>query len=153
MFEIHHQSIEQDIRRFALSIAANVHEASDLMQYAWEKSLHVMDLSDWPYHKQKAWFYRVMKNQLIDIRRKDKRHVLLSETEEPVFLPAEIHTFEMMDLLDHLSPTQKDIVFKRYWLGFTSTEIGKELAIPAGTVRYQLTKAVQRLRDLLKEEQ
>ncbi|UTR05842.1 RNA polymerase sigma factor [Alkalihalobacillus sp. LMS6] len=152
MFEIHHQLLEQDIRRFALSIAANVHEASDLMQYAWEKSLHVMDLSDWPYHKQKAWFYRVMKNQLIDIRRKDKRHVLLSKTEEPVFSPTEIHTFEMMDLLDDLSPTQKDIVFKRYWLGFTSSEIGKELEIPASTVRYQLTKAVQRLRDLLKEE-
>jgi len=152
MFEIHHQLLEQDIRRFALSIATNVHEADDLMQYAWEKSLYVLDLSDWPYHKQKAWFYRVMKNHLIDIRRKDKRHVLLSETEEPVFSPTEIHTFEMMDLLDDLSPTQKDIVFKRYWPGFTSSEIGKELEIPASTERYQLTKAVQRLRDLLEEE-
>ncbi|KQL56614.1 MULTISPECIES: RNA polymerase sigma factor [Bacillaceae] len=146
-----HKALERDIQSFALSIAANEHEANDLIQYAWEKSLSYKELHEWPYYKQKAWFYRVMKNELIDLRRKHRREIGLDETKEPVFFPTEFNNLEIIELLNKLPPKQKDLVFKRYWLGLSSTEIGKSLNIPSGTVRYQLTKAIGFLRQLIQE--
>ncbi len=125
-----YESLKKDVDRFAYSIARHEQEGKDLVQDAWEKSLKEDDLLDLPRHKQKAWFYRVMKNKLIDLRRKDQR---LSQWEEQMDLP--VHDFpyqhlEMTELLSHLSEELSDIVFKRYWIGLSSKEIGQQLGLP-----------------------
>ncbi len=58
----------------------------------------------------------------------------------------------MTELLAHLPIDLNDIVFKRFWLGMTSQEIGKQQQIPASTVRYKLRMALQILRTKLEEE-
>ncbi len=148
-----YRRIENDLRRFAASIARHQQEADDLIQSAWEKALYVQDIETWPYYKQKAWFYRVMKNQLIDLKRKQaKESSYTDERDEPVFIVSGYSAIEMIELLESLTPTQSSIVFKRYWVGLSSQEIGEQLQIPASTVRYQLANAIQTLRSLLKEE-
>lgn len=139
--------LNNDLLRFSCSIARHEQEAFDLMQDAWEKSLHVNELSSWPYHKQKAWFYRVMKNALIDTRRKQKRESALADFDEPVFIASGFSAFETTELLQALPTKQREIVFKRYWIGLSSNEIGAELNLPASTVRYQLAQAIQKLRE------
>lgn len=148
-----YSDIKNDLRRFAFSIARHEQEGEDLIQSAWEKALQVQEIETWPYYKQKAWFYRVMKNQLIDLKRKQAKEQGFDQLiEEPVFIVSGYSSIEMMELLKNLTPTQRSIVFKRYWVGLSSQEIGEQLKIPASTVRYQLANAIQLLRTILKED-
>ncbi|MCA1025066.1 MULTISPECIES: RNA polymerase sigma factor [Cytobacillus] len=146
-------SLRDDLYKFASSIAYDEHEAQDLIQQALEKAMHLDDLSSWPKYKQKAWFYRVMKNQLIDQRRKFKREMNIDQNEE-VILPTFMKTsIEMVELLSQLSAIESDIIFKKYWIGLKSDEIAIKLGLSASTVRYHLAKAMKKLRKILEEEQ
>jgi RNA polymerase sigma-70 factor (ECF subfamily) len=44
----------------------------------------------------------------------------------------------------------RDIVYKRYWLGMTSKEIGDSLSLPPSTVRYHLSSAISLLKNKYK---
>jgi len=148
-----YEKLKVDLHRFALSISRHEHEANDLVQDAVMKSLKESELYSLPEYKQKAWFYRVMKNKLIDERRKEKR---LSEWEDDFDIPAQALTgnhVEMAELLSHLPSELSDIVFKRYWLGLNSKEIGGQLELPASTIRYKLHKAINRLRLIMEMEE
>lgn len=150
--EIMYENLKEDLFRFARSISRHEQEAFDLVQDAFEKSLKETDLLSLPLYKQRAWFFRVMKNRLIDDRRKETR---LSAWEEETDFPEQqyaVNQLEMADLLSHLTPEMSDLVFKRYWLGMTSREIGGQLGIPAATVRYKLHFAIKKLRKLLEED-
>ena len=150
--ETMYESLKDDLNRFARSISRHGQEADDLVQDALEKSLKEEALLALPIYKQRAWFFRVMKNRLIDDRRKDQR---LSEWEEELdFAERQLAAtgLEMAELLSHLPPELGDLVFKRYWLGMTSREIGEQLQIPPATVRYKLHFAIKKLRDQLEEE-
>lgn len=150
--ETMYENLKNDLVRFARSISRHEQEADDLMQDALEKSLKEKELVNLPIHKQRAWFFRVMKNRLIDDRRKDQR---MSEWEEEMDFPEQtlaLNRLEMTELLSHLSPEMGDLIFKRYWLGMTSKEIGGQLQVPAATIRYKLHFAIKKLRDILEEE-
>ncbi|MCJ8009222.1 RNA polymerase sigma factor [Lederbergia wuyishanensis] len=148
-----YEKLKTDLHRFALSISRHEHEANDLVQDALMKSLKETELFSLPEYKQKAWFYRVMKNKLIDERRKENR---LSEWDEDFDIPAQVFTgnhIEMAELLSHLPAELSDIVFKRYWLGLNSKEMGKQLGLPPSTIRYKLHMAIKRLRSIMEMEE
>jgi RNA polymerase sigma-70 factor, ECF subfamily len=144
-------TLENDLHRFAASIARHGQEADDLVQQALEKALTRPELVNLPVHKQRAWFFRVMKNQLIDDRRREKR-VTGWEDELDFPVPEQaLSPVEVNEMLRALSDEQRDIVFKRYWVGLTSQDIGTQLGLPPATVRYKLSKAVKKLRKKLEE--
>ncbi|WP_422124249.1 RNA polymerase sigma factor [Planococcus sp. X10-3] len=150
--ETMYENLKSDLVRFARSISRHEQEADDLVQDALEKSLKQEELVDLPIYKQRAWFFRVMKNRLIDDRRKDQR---ISEWDEETDFPEPalaVNRLEMTELLAHLTPELGDLVFKRYWLGMTSREIGEQLQVPAATIRYKLHFAIKKLRDIMEEE-
>ncbi|MGI2328062.1 RNA polymerase sigma factor [Planococcus sp. YIM B11945] len=147
-----YENLKADLHRFARSISRHEQEADDLVQDALEKSLYEQELLELPIYKQRAWFFRVMKNRLIDDRRKD---TWLSAWEDDTDFPEKhlaMNPVEMADLLSHLSPEMSDLVFKRYWLGMTSKEIGEQLNVPAATVRYKLHFAVKTLRRIMEDD-
>lgn len=147
-----YEKLKDDFFRFARSIARHEQEANDLVQDAMIKSLNEPELLSLPEYKQRAWFFRVMKNRLIDDRRKEQR---LTQWEDDFDFPiqqAGISHLEMTELLKHLPQDLSDLIFKRYWLGLSSQEIGDQLSIPASTVRYKLHLAIKKLRTILEEE-
>lgn len=147
-----YENLKDDLHRFARSISRHEQESYDLVQDALVKSLKEEQLLTLPEYKQRAWFYRVMKNQLIDDRRKEKR---LTDWEDDLDFPVQgfaTNHIEVAELLGHLPQELSDLIFKRYWLGLSSQEIGKQLAIPASTVRYKLHIAIKRLRTILEED-
>nr|WP_040950817.1 RNA polymerase sigma factor [Gorillibacterium massiliense] len=145
-----YEELKSDLYRFARSISRHEQEADDLVQDAWVKALKEEDFSGWPVYKQRAWFYRVMKNRMIDERRKEKR---LTVWEEDTVNAAEPlvgdDPVDAAELLSHLPGELSNIVFKRYWLGLNSREIGKQLGIPDATVRYKLQQAMKQLRKIM----
>ncbi len=147
-----YENLKIDLHRFARSISRHGQEADDLVQDALEKSLKEPGLHALPVYKQRAWFFRVMKNRLIDDRRKDQR---ISEWEDEMDFPEQtlaMNRLEVAELLSHLTLEMGDLVFKRYWLGMTSREIGDQLQVPAATIRYKLHFAIKKLRDILEDE-
>lgn len=147
-----YEKLKDDLFRFARSIARHGQEANDLVQDAMIKSLNEPELLSLPEYKQRAWFFRVMKNRLIDDRRKEQR---LTQWEEDLDFPIQqmgVSHLEITDLLRHLPQDLSDLIFKRYWLGLSSQEIGGQLGVPASTVRYKLHLAIKRLRTILEEE-
>lgn len=143
----------EEIHRFARSISRHEQEAADLVQDAMEKSLSQENLAELPVHKQRAWFFRVMKNRLIDDRRKEARLSYHDEDLELPQQPVAMSPVEMSELLGQLEPELSSLVFKRYWLGMNSTEIGVQLGMPAATVRYKLHFAIKRLRTYLEDDE
>ncbi|MDQ0975081.1 RNA polymerase sigma-70 factor (ECF subfamily) [Neobacillus niacini] len=146
-----YEKFKDDLFRFARSIARHGQEANDLVQDAMIKSLNEPELLSLPEYKQRAWFFRVMKNRLIDDRRKEQR---LTQWEEDLDFPIQLGVshLEITDLLRHLPQDLSDLIFKRYWLGLSSQEIGGQFGVPASTVRYKLHLAIKRLRTILEEE-
>ncbi|MDQ0253490.1 RNA polymerase sigma-70 factor (ECF subfamily) [Evansella vedderi] len=147
-----YEKLKLDLYRFARSIARHEQEANDLVQDALVKALGEKKLYSLPEYKQRAWFYRVMKNQLIDERRMDKR---LIEWEEDLDIPIPFiatEHLEMSELLSQLPLEFSDLIFKRYWLGLSSKEIGEQVGVPASTVRYKLHLGIKQLREIMEEE-
>jgi RNA polymerase sigma-70 factor, ECF subfamily len=147
-----YERLKDDLFRFAKSIARHGQEANDLVQDAMVKALNEPQLLSLPEYKQRAWFFRVMKNRLIDDRRKEQRLTEWEEDFDFSIQEAGVSHLEINELLAHLPQDLSDLIFKRYWLGLSSQEIGGQLGVPASTVRYKLHLAIKRLRTILEEE-
>lgn len=150
-----YENLKADVYRYARSLVKNEFEAEDLVQDAFMKAMNEPKLAGLPVHKQKSWFFRVIKNRMIDISRREKRFVSWEEDRDldaATFFPVSSSNIEMTEWLARLPPSQSDIVFKRYWLGMSSQEIGKQLGIPAATVRYKLQTAIKKLRKLWEDD-
>lgn len=147
-----YEKVKDDLLRFAKSIARHEQEAHDLIQDAMVKSLNEPQLLSLPEYKQRAWFFRVMKNRLIDDRRKEQRLTQWEDDFDFSIQEAGSSHLEITELLAHLPQELSDLIFKRYWLGLSSQEIGEQLRIPASTVRYKLHLAIKKLRTIMEEE-
>lgn len=147
-----YEKLKDDLFRFARSIARHEQEANDLIQDAMIKSLKEPELLSLPDYKQRAWFFRVMKNRLIDDRRKEQRFTAWEDDFDFSIREAGVSHLEITELLGHLPQDLSDLIFKRYWLGLSSQEIGGLLGLPSSTVRYKLHLAIKRLRTILEEE-
>jgi RNA polymerase sigma-70 factor, ECF subfamily len=147
-----YEALKDDLFRFARSIARHGQEANDLVQDALVKSLNEPKLLSLPDYKQRAWFFRVMKNRMIDDRRKEQRLTQWEDDFDFSIQEAGISQMEITELLARLPQELSDLIFKKYWLGLSSQEIGGQLGVPASTIRYKLHLAIKRLRTILEEE-
>lgn len=59
---------------------------------------------------------------------------------------------EILRALACLPPRQRAVIVQRYYLGMTEQEMAESLSAPAGTIKWLLNTARQRLRDLLHQE-
>jgi RNA polymerase sigma-70 factor (ECF subfamily) len=57
------------------------------------------------------------------------------------------------DALAVLPPEQRQVLFMAYFEGYTQTGIAERLRQPLGTIKTRIRLAMQKLRDLLREEQ
>lgn len=121
-----------------------------------------------------SWLYRVVLNQSIDLRRRERRRRFVPLDEKPSDkrgspttdaaiepaspLPAPDANAERTELveavrrgIDRLSPKLAAVVILRYPQGMSYEEIGEILELPPGTVRSRLNRAHAALREILGE--
>jgi len=121
-----------------------------------------------------SWLYRVVLNQSIDLRRRERRHRArsLSDASSSTDDRAQSPTDSWADppsprpspetvaqsaerarwihaAIDRLSPKLAAVVVLRYPEGLSYEEIGEVLGLPPGTVRSRLNRAHAALRDIL----
>jgi len=141
--------------RVAYLITQDSVMAEDIMQNAF---LRVYDRADQfdlarPFE---PWLMRIVINLALQTVGSQRQLVNLEALVLPDPTPdpatqAEIHEEEqaVREALAVLSPEQRAVVVFRYYLGYTESEMARELEEPLGTVRWRLHAAHRRLRGLL----
>lgn len=145
-----YENYERALRGYAISLTGNRSEAEDLVQETFLRALSNMQLLEiLPSCQVKSWLYKVLKNCMIDTRRRKKLEVL-SDPEEDNYdysIESEVLSKVMIsEALSCLSPKDRSIMYKKYYMGLTSAEIAKSMSIPDSTVRYRIHMAIKQLK-------
>jgi RNA polymerase sigma-70 factor (ECF subfamily) len=129
--------------------------AEDIMQNAFLRVYDRIDQFDLtrPFE---PWLMRIVINMALQATGSQQRLVDLDALALPDPTPdpaaqAEAHEEEraVREALAALSPEQRAVVVFRYYLGYTESEMVRELEEPLGTIRWRLYAAHKRLRGLL----
>lgn len=145
---------EQRLWRYATGLTGDSDRADDLVQETFIRAMaHINTLNRLNRHQRQAWLYKVLKNLYLDQQRKRQRMQTMFNQLAQI---ASQDTFPVVDatfygLFDRIPARYRSLLEKRYILGMTSTEIGRDLGIPAATVRSRLRLAIQWLRENLSE--
>ncbi|WP_207426024.1 RNA polymerase sigma factor [Pedobacter sp. SYSU D00535] len=107
----------------------------------------------------KAWLRRIIVNTAIDHRRKNLKHMNNGDLEEAAYLGKapdavdQLSAKDILKLLDRL-PEVHRMVFNLYEIdGYSHEEIGSMLAIPVSSSRVYLSRAKEKLRKYLNQQQ
>lgn len=126
--------------------------AADAVQSAFLKAWQAVDGYD-PARPLGAWLHAIVRRAAIDIHRRSGRAETVvadhdgldvPETTDPdleqVWLAGQVSA-----ALAELPRSERDILTRRYYRGRTLEEIAAELALPVGTVKSRLSRALRKL--------
>lgn len=144
------EEYRERLTRYAGNLTHDSARADDLVQETFIQAMtHLELLNQLNTYQRQTWLYQVLKNRFLDQLRAYRRKQALFEQLAQQSLNddhsglAGALPYELFDLV----PLRyRDLLRRRYILGFTSDEIGKQLGIPAATVRSRLRLAIEWLR-------
>ncbi len=148
--EFNHQliSLEDHLKRFALSLTANSEDALDLIQETYIKALNSRNRFT-EHTNFKAWIYTIMKNTFINnYRRSVRENTVFDNTRDLYYLngaksvevatpDSQMTAKEIQNVLDNLEDEYR-IPFQMYFDGYKYKEIADELDIRIGTVKSRI---------------
>jgi RNA polymerase sigma-70 factor (ECF subfamily) len=150
------------LMRYLASIVNHRQDAEDLFQGTWVRVAERIDRFD-PGRPFGPWLFRLARNAAYDHLRRRRwlrpfESRRRSETGQP---PAEEQRPDPRDfgqevmsrdivakLLAGLDPGQREIVHLRFWAELSYEEIAELCAVPIGTVKSRLSRALARLGEL-----
>lgn len=151
--------------RTAYLITRDRAAAEDIVQTAFLR-VHERIHQFHPDRPFEPWFLRVVINDAVKSASRSQRQVsidanlaendltladiLVDPTPEPAdeFERTEIRQ-AVWDAMGQLTPKQRAVAVLRYYLGYGEAEMAEYLTVPAGTVKWRLHAARERLRELL----
>ena len=138
---------ENRLYRAALSLLGDAHEAEDAVQDAFVRYL---ERAPEELENPGAWLMRVLVNNCKSRLRLAWRRV----GPLPDTLPAPaVEEREVLEELFALPPADRAVLHLYYYEGYTTDEIARITGQRPGTVRTRLSRAREKLRRLLTEEQ
>jgi RNA polymerase sigma-70 factor (ECF subfamily) len=150
------QRYQNRILKLAYDFLGDFEQAKDAAQEIFMKAfnkVHTFEArSSFP-----TWINKIAVNTCLDIQRQQKRrpiHEQLSKQSAEQTSPTQ--ALESRDLLEtalkDLSEKQKTVLILRYFQGMTVLEISEILEIAENTVRIHIYRAMNKLRQKLREE-
>lgn len=147
----------------AASLLKNPEEAQDVIQEVFIRAMKEERIFE-PDFKVQAWLYTVTRNLCFNLLRDRKRRsaLLAREPAQELQLPTRAHDpfearaeeeaqVEMTTALNALSGDHRDILYLRYYQDLSYGEIADTLSLKLGTVMSRLSRARDRLHDVLAE--
>jgi len=146
-FETFYRSHARLVYALALSRTGDRAAAEDMTQEAFVRAWQSFGLiARLDAAAQRAWLLRTARNLAVDAWR---RREVWRSSPLPIDPPGAAEEPELrLDVwqaLSELDQDQRDLVIMRYLLDLNSTEIGRVLDLPPGTVRRRLSDARQLL--------
>lgn len=133
----------------------------DTMANVWQKA----HLFNYEKGSPSTWIFTIARNIRFDMLRKQQNRkedicsedlwpVLFEQTSDPNEADLEEQTTlsQVGEFLDKLPDKQQVVIEAIYVKGKSQQEVADELSIPLGTVKSRTRLALQRLRELLKED-
>ena len=115
---------------------------------------HVVNDRDWAsITEPSAYLTRCLVNAANSIKRSDGRRTAREERAGQLTIVAAVDTTSRVDVqraLRRLTPQQRAIAYFVYWEDLTIPQVALRLAVSQGTVRKQLARAKDRLREVLR---
>ena len=148
--EFNHQliSLDEALKRFALSLTSNSEDAHDLVQETYFKALTYREkFSD--YTNLKDWVYTIMKNSFINkYRRSIRENTTFDNTKDLYYLNnaghsdngnpvSEISAAEIQSHIDNLEDDFR-VPFEMHRQGYKYKEIAEEMNLKIGTVKSRI---------------
>lgn len=147
------QQYEADIYRMAYVYVKNQDDALDLVQeVAYQSFKKISTLKNPQYLK--TWLMKITINCALNLINKNNKviplnpdfEVLMGSEDEDIALTVSLHT-----LIDTLKEDEKSVILLKYYDDRTLKEIAEILDIPLGTAKSVLYRALDKLRQNLKE--
>jgi RNA polymerase sigma-70 factor (ECF subfamily) len=144
--------------RAAFLIVHDAAAAEDIAQEAMLAAVRSIDGFD-RRRPFRPWLHRIVVNRSLDwLRARARRSEVSVEMAGPVAGAVvaddrpDALSDELMRALAALDADQRALIVMRHLLGYRSSELGRMLDLPPGTVRTRLARALERLRGLLEAE-
>lgn len=154
------EKYRQPLLRHSLYILRDQDDAYDIVQETFVRAIRETRLFD-PDFRIKAWLFRVAKNLCLNqLRNTSRRAAILHanptvDRQEPqqwkTLFDGE-QSILMMGTLDKLGEDHREILVLRYYDELSYIEIAQVLDIKLGTVMSRLSRARQKLLDVLPHE-
>ena len=119
-------------------------EAEELVQEAFLKALTDKNFQTLAPPQQRAWLLRTARRLFIDKARRRAREPL---QEKPPENEPDLFALPVAENLSRLSPELQQLVTLRYFVGYSSFELGQHLGLSPATVRTRLRAAAKILRE------
>ena len=132
----------------AISILRNKPAAEDILQETFIR-VYERAATYRPGTNPKAWIASIARNLAYDALRREKKQITGNGC-EPVNTTD--HTLDRLDLtkaLFQLEETERQIVVLHVVAGLKHAEIGEELGLPAGTVRWKYRRGLSHLAGII----
>jgi RNA polymerase sigma-70 factor (ECF subfamily) len=145
---------QNSLHRAAQRLTRDPDEADDLVQDTFVRALGHLALLELLNETQcRDWLYQTLRNLFLDRtrarqRREDFQNQWMRYVEQTNSAVVEANA---SSIFDQIPERYREVIHKRYTLGMTSQEIGKELDIPAATVRSWLYQAIRTARKRRKQ--
>ncbi len=154
LFDRLYTSYADDVLRVAYFYLGDRQKAEDVTQDVFVRLLTRTPEIE-PGH-EKAWLLKVTLNRCRDLWRAAwVKRVVLGSPFDCIPGPDEIEMrtekADLMEAVNRLSPSFKEVLLLHYYQGFGISEISRMLDLPEGTISSRLSRARKKLEQILKE--
>ncbi|TWD80913.1 RNA polymerase sigma-70 factor (ECF subfamily) [Kribbella amoyensis] len=150
------------LRRYVKSLVGwDTFAVEDVVQETLMRAWQQAETLDWESRPIRMWLFRVARNLVVDLHRRERRAVPsgLCEAEFATTIsapdPAERVTDRhvLVDALRRLSPAHREVIVRVHLRGQPGEVVATALGVPLGTVKSRTHTAVRALRaDLLRRD-
>ena len=153
-FEELYEKYADDVLRVSYFYLGDRQKAGDVCQDVFVRL--ITNAPELQEGKEKAWLLKVALNRCRDLWRGAwvKRVILGSPRFELVPAPDEIGKLtdqqELMDAINQLPSTFKEVILLHYYQGYGITEIAEMMELPEGTISSRLSRGRKKLEQVLK---
>lgn len=145
------------VARYIFVRVGNQQEAEDLASETFVRALKSLDSYRERGLPMEAWIFKIAHNLIVDYWRKASKRQMV--TLDKVSIPDSANLEEAVEFdieverlskaLEHLSPTQREVIALRFFSGLSSIEVGNILGKKPGAVREMQRAAIISLRTIL----
>lgn len=141
------------------NIIGDYEETEDLIQNTFIKIWNNFDSYDSSKGRLYTWMLNIARNIAIDYKRskfsKNQNQNVSNNVDDSMkrfTVETSTDTIGLKDVVDKLNNESLVLIELAYYKGYTQQEICDELQIPLGTVKTKMRKALQVLKEMLKEK-